>query len=273
MKKMMIYVCVLLLSIGFAYAEPISNPDSIDAHDNETVEISPNLKLIPSTKHEANAELYYTINAHYPQITGNNLSAQATHFNEMIIKTITEEIQQFKASVQRDLLHMKTLPEDIRKNTLDIDYDIDVIYPHQHQIISVRFNIEGMQAGRPHPFHRHRVINYDLKHGKELTLMALFKRHSQYLSLFSKYARTKLNKELQDKWLIANGTAPVSKNFTIWNLETEGVLITFAEYQVAPYVDGAPEVRIPYSALKNVAAADSPILVCINNVAQCERQN
>jgi hypothetical protein len=137
----------------------------------------------------------------------------------------------------------------------------------------VRFNIEGMQAGRPHPFHRHRVINFDLKHGKALTLIALFKPHSPYLTLFSKYAREKLNKELQDKWLITDGTAPIAKNYMIWNLESEGVLITFAEYQVAPYVDGAPEVRIPYAALKNVAATNSPILACINNISQCEHRN
>ncbi len=54
--------------------------------------------------------------------------------------------------------------------------------------------------------------------------------------------------------MIANGTAPDLKNYQVWNLESDGILITFDEYQVAHYAYGPQEVHIQFDVLKSVMA-------------------
>jgi hypothetical protein len=77
--------------------------------------------------------------------------------------------------------------------------------------------------------------------------------------MFATFSHKKLSDTLQDKWMISEGTKPEANNFRNWNLEEDGILITFEEYQVAPYVYGAQEVEIPYSVLKSYLSANAPI--------------
>lgn len=232
--------------------------------------INQNLKIIPTTGHEEDQQLHYTINVSFPQISGANLPASAQQFNHIVLSMVAKSVQQFKNYVKSDVPHMQTLPESVRHNSLNVDYDIDVVKPAKHSLISVRISIEGMQAGRAHPYHLHQVLNYDLDQGKVLTLNDLFKSRADYLNVFAKYSSNDLNKALHDKFMIAGGTAPNVKNYSLWNLEPEGVLITFDEYQVAPYVAGVQEVEIPYDHLKNIISPKASIVPCVNNSDSCK---
>ncbi len=267
MKKYQYILFVILLCSSYVFAGPSQLPLAEDA---QAVYITSDLKLIPNAEHTEDQQLRYAINAYYPQITGENLPASAQQFNKLIYSMVTDAIQQFKNYVKADMPHMETLPADMRHNTLNIDYDIDVIHPAQNQLVSVRLTIEGMQAGRAHPYHYRRVLNYDLGTGKALALKELFKPNTDYLKIFAKYANKKLNTTLQEKWMIADGTAPKPQNYKNWNPQADGLLITFDEYQVAPYAAGTQEVEIPYSELKKIISPKSPISTCVNNPKNCE---
>jgi hypothetical protein len=259
MKKSLLLITLLLLvNCTLANSTPTVTP-STDT-ENEAVIIDSHLKVISKTENEENQLLNYTLDATYPQITGAPLSATAQIFNQKINKIVTTEVAQFKNSVQRDLPHMQTLPQDVRHNTLKIDYDVDVIHPDQLSLVSVRLNIEGMQAGRAHPFHIYRVLNFDLTHGKELALSDLFKPKTNYLHALSKYSSEKLNASLKDKWMIASGAKANSANYKNWNIQADSILITFDEYQVAPYTNGPQEVEIPFSELKNIFSPQALII-------------
>lgn len=243
---------------------PITDLDPLV--DDETLMINDQLKVIPKTDHDEDATLHYTIDATYPQIAGNNLSPEAQQFNQTITHMISEQINQFKNNIKLDAVHMNTLANNLQRNTFSIDYDIDIIKPDANlSIVSVRLSMEGMQAGRPHPFHAHQVLNFDLTHGKTLTLNDLFKKNAAYLPLIAKYSTNTLNKKLQDKWLIADGTKADPKNFKNWNLQEDSILITFDEYQVAPYVDGPQEVEIPLAELKQFFASNAPVMAEFKN--------
>lgn len=292
MKKLSLLAALTLLITHFAFAESsqatalnsddnttqsvpveaINVPDVEDVNtspmtdidsttESESILIDGRYKAVPKTDHDENTEYHYTIDVTYPQITGNNLSPAAQQFNQTISKMVAEQVDQFKNNVKLDAAHMKTLPEEVRNNSFKIDYDIDVIKPDtQVSIVSVRLSIEGMQAGRPHPFHAHQVLNFDLTHGKALALNDLFKKNSKYLTAIATYSSAKLNQNLQDKWLIADGTKADAKNYKNWNLQNDSLLITFDEYQVAPYVDGPQEVEIPLAELSKMLAMDAPVL-------------
>lgn len=238
-------------------------PAAAELSQSEQLEISPELALIPKAHHESSNDLFYTIDVEYPQISGENLSANTQLFNQTINKLVAETVEQFKAYVKKDLSHIQTLPDMVRQNNLHVDYDVDVIKPGTQTIVSVRLAIEGMQAGRAHPYHYHKVVNFNLTTGKVLTLNDLFKPHSSYLNFLAKQASQKLNEKLEDKWMIDQGTAPRDKNFQLWNLQGDGILLTFDEYQVAPYSAGAQEVEVPYELLKTFLANNSPMAACV----------
>jgi hypothetical protein len=266
MKKMILLLACSLFLATLAFADPA--PAVAPLAESEAIIINSHLKVISKTQHEENQSLYYTMDATYPQITGKHLSDAAQQFNQQVNKKVNDEIQQFKDSVKRDTLHRETLPESVRYNNLKIDYDIDIIHPDQLSLISVRLNIEGMQAGRAHPFHLHRVLNFDLTHGKELALSDLFKPKTRYLTALAKYSNTKLNASLQDKWMITKGAQPRMQNYKNWNIQADSILITFDEYQVAPYSEGPQEVEVPFSELQTLFSPQAMIISRANNAAK-----
>ncbi|MHB1949686.1 MAG: RsiV family protein [Gammaproteobacteria bacterium] len=270
MKKL-IYLLFLLLAtpITFAAEVPVASATQETSAINEAILISDDWKIVPKVDKEESSESSYTIKATYPQIEGENLSIQAQEFNKLISNLANQEVQQFKKYVAADMPHMQTLPAEIRNNSLQTEYDIDVVKPGTKTLISVRLTVEGMQAGRAHPYHVHHVLNFDLTTGKVLTLNDLFKAKTKYLNVIANIATKKLNEKLTDKWMIAEGTKPLAKNFKNWNLENDGILITFDEYQVAPYVNGAQEVEISYADLKNILSPQSVIYTCVKNPNSC----
>lgn len=264
-KKLTFSLMLLLISnpIFAEWGTQTPGPES------ESVAITDQLKIVPKTIHDANQELHYKIDVNYPQIVGSDLPASAQLFNKAASDMANEEVQQFKKYVIADMPHMQTLPDDVKHNSLSIDYDIAVVKPANQTDISVRYSYEGSQAGRAHPYHKYSVLNFDLTNGKVLELADLFKPKANFLKFMASYASEKLTAKLEDKWMITEGTKPIAKNFKHWNLESDGILITFPEYQVAPYVYGAQEISIPYEKMKDIIAPDAPLFSCAQNTKGC----
>jgi hypothetical protein len=251
MKKLTLLSLFFYSTLSLAALNPNSS-NSTPYHEFEAVSLSQTEKVIPKKQHEEDPAMHYEIDVIYPQIVGAELTPSAEIFNQQVHTLIATEIQQFKNSVKRDIPHMQTLPAEARHYSFKIDYDLDVVHPLS--LVSVRLSLESSHAGRAHPYRAHRVFNYDLANNKELVLSDLFKPKSNYLQVLSEYSHKKLDETVgeKDKWMIAEGAKPLLKNFKNWNIAADSILITFDEYQVAPYTYGPQEVEIPFSELKNV---------------------
>lgn len=261
----------LLIILALALWAPVVLADAnrqVLSSEYEAVAINSDFRLVPKTEVERDSSLKYSVKAIYPQINGNNLSKEAQQFNGLVMNIVNNEVKQFKNGVKLDVPHLKNLPEEVKNNTFKMDYDIDVIHSNGMELISVRFNIEGMRAGRAHPYHVHQVLNYDLTNGKQLALSDLFKPNSNYLRVFSKYSYKKLNATVQpqDKWMITEGAKAEANNFKNWNIESDAILITFDEYQVAPYLYGPQEVEIPFSVLTSMLSTKAEIIASTKNL-------
>ncbi len=270
MKKIIIFALSFFMFLHISVAA--SAKDATETQLSDTIFVTDQLKLVPKFIHEEDHKLHYKIDVSYPTLNGDNLTPTAIQFNEAMTDIVSKEIARFKKYVLADIPHLQNLPEDLKHNTLSIDYDTDVIKPSDTPLISVRITVEGMQAGRAHPYHSNITINYDLASGKTISLDSLFKPNSKYLHVLSAYCKKKLEEKLSDKWMIAEGTKPLEKNFKLWNIESDSLIITFDEYQVAPYVDGVQEVEIPYSELKDIIAPTAPIATCVTDPKSCTAQ-
>lgn len=194
-------------------------------------------------------------------------------FNRITRDIIQQEVLAFKNQVNKTQKFQNNLPSSRIKNDFYIDYDTSVIKSNKNHIISLRFSMQGYNAGMAHPYHYHRVLNYDLEEKQVIELSDLFLPDSNYLDVLSNYTRGVLSTRLTNKEMVNKGTEATAENFKNWNIKPNGLLITFEEYQVAPYVNGAQTVLVPYSVLKRVISNHSPIAWCVNHKRGCRSNN
>jgi len=207
---------------------------------------------------ENNQRPLYEISIDYPEVT-NSLAPHSTKDVNNVIQTfVKNSVQPFKEKMHLDNDDLKDFPPEMRKNYLHMTYTAAIVKPHLDTIISIRSRAETLFLGQDIPKHYLAVLNYDMTHGKILTLSSLFKPDSSYLEILSDYCKEKLTKRLTSgmPWMAWNmtGLAPLPENFQYWNVQPNGLTITFDESQLSPYSTTAQTVTIPYGVLKNVLA-------------------
>lgn len=210
----------------------------------------------------------------YSEAQNENINESVVEFNELISEILTKKIDQFKTEVVQNQPKDKTLSAAALKNDLYTDFAASYIQSGKLPIISIRFNFQGNIAGQTRAYHHHDTLNFDLQNQEELELADLFKADSDYLAVIAAYTKTVLNKrQFSNKNLVEQGTAPTVDNFKHWNIKPNGILFTFDENQVAPYIDGAQTVLVPYNVVSELISEDSPIAGCVKHKTRCSQSN
>lgn len=133
------------------------------------------------------------------------------------------------------------------------------VYQGKHDILSLLFETDSYFGGA-HPNRLHESINYDLTAGKILTFQDIFIPGSNFLDFLSLYSKQELsNRPGLLSEMISAGAAATPENYKNWNITPFGLLITFEEYQVGPYVAGVQQVLIPYRELAVFIDPDGPL--------------
>ena len=75
---------------------------------------------------------------------------------------------------------------------------------------------------------------------------------SEYLAVLSKYASEILSNEYGDGFF-KEGSDTNPENWNHWYVDEQGnLVILFGAYQVAAYVNGEPEITIPFSEIQTI---------------------
>lgn len=249
-----------------ASADDIVKDDSRVFHIYEGVDLVSTLKI-------SYGKPRIVIKSVYPQLASDTDEDSISLFNDLSLQIVKDEIAKFTAQVKERAPYQKNMPKNKLSNNLYIDYATSYVKSKNNHIISIRFSIQGFIAGMAHPYHYHRVLNYNVDTKQEIQLNDLFVPGSDYLNVLSHYTRAKLSRRLDNQDMVNKGTEPSAENFAIWNIKPNGLLITFDEYQVAPYVYGAQTVLVPFTALKKIIAPDSFIADCIKHPGRCRNNN
>ena len=126
-------------------------------------------------------------------------------------------------------------------------------------IWSIKLDFSFYSDGAAHPGLYSLTVNYDLAQGKELALGDLFLPNSNYLEAISNYCIAELSKQPFFDSAFQEGAQPTLENYRNWNITKDGLMITFDEYQVAPYAAGPQTVVVPYSTLQTVINPQGPL--------------
>jgi len=216
-----------------------------------SVPLSQQVTLISSPFNETNQTPPYTITSQTPQLAGSN-DPRVQAFNQRLTEIVTKEVDMFRQSFLQN-----TLPP-----VTEIGSSLDVTYTLASQIAevwSIKLDFSFYADGAAHPGLYSLTVNYDLAQGRELALGDLFLPNSNYLEAISNTCITELSKQPFFEGPFRDGAQPTPENYRNWNIAQTGLMITFDEYQVAPYAAGPQAVIVPYGELQAVIDPQGPL--------------
>lgn len=184
----------------------------------------------------------YTLKAVTPILQG-SIDPRVEKFNQAVAERVQQAVDQFK----KDLANQPVTPISAG-SYFDLTYKL--ISPPGN-LLSLQLHIEGYSDGAAHPYHIISSYNYDLEKGQEVSLDQLFLHGVNYLQTISDYCAAELNTRNIGFEMFSDGAKPTPENYAVWNVSANGLIVTFNEYQVAPYAAGPQEVTIPFEKLKD----------------------
>lgn len=202
---------------------------------------------------------YYEITAKYPSSAG--LTATAGAKEDALAVSSMKFFAEQEAARFKDTNVSSLTAEDIRIQGLggDRQYALDIAYKAYRSPVAVSY-VYLMYANTmgAHPNTYYRTFVFDAKTGEGLHLDDLFSPTADYLGVLSVLSREKLAVQMEkaggvapDADMLDAGTTPDADNFQNFYLEGADLVLIFPPYQVAPYVYGTQEVRIPRAELGN----------------------
>jgi hypothetical protein len=185
----------------------------------------------------------FKITTQTPSLTGSD-DPRVQNFNAEMIALVNKAIADFK----QNLAELTVTPV-IAGSSFDVRY---TLLSPPGNIYSLKFEMEGYISGSAHPYHLSQTVNYNLEQGKDIALIDLFLPNSDYLGVMATYCAAQLSsRNIGFDSGFTEGAGPTPQNYRNWNITANGLLITFDEYQVAPYVAGPQTVTVPYSELRS----------------------
>lgn len=253
MKKVMFIIILILLGIiGFLL---FRKGNSVKTSQTETPsksevkeEPQPIVSKKPILKGEEKKFIkegtdYMDINVEYPKFDNEKVSAKILDF-------INAEIAEFK--INNDISKMSQADKDfIFQNKVKYTFNTEYKVYEADTISSVVFDISDYTGGA-HGGLVVKSLNFD-QSGETLSIGDLFKSESQYLTKLSQLSKDKLKEAVGENgtW-IADGTKPVTDNFRTFYIKGSSLYIIFQPYQVAPWVNGTPEINISKDELGDI---------------------
>lgn len=272
MMKLLRFVLFLItISTSLAIIPVFADEDS-GLEDSMTFHVYDDIDLVSTLKFEYGRPKI-VIKSVYPQLASETDHDGVAQFNDIALQIVNDEIAQFRNRVKDSADAQKKIPKDKIANNLYIDYNTSFIRAKKNHILSIRFTVQGIISGNGKPYHTHRVLNYNLDTNQNLTLSDLFLPGSNYLDALSNYTRGVLNRRLHNDGRIPDGTSSSPDNFANWNIKSNGIVITFDTGKVASNTNGTQTVLVPYAAVSDLLAPDSPISDCIKHASRCKSSN
>lgn len=247
-----LFSVVAACSTSAQIATPTPTPTA--APDQPPLSSKVSMSFISSS--EGGTSPKYSITVQTPRLVGSD-DKRVLEFNQRVNDLVQGEINYFRENI---LAQMTSTPI-----TSGSFFDAGYILVYQRgDLWSLKFNFNGYADGAAHPYHYSMTLNYDLEQGRELSLGDLFAEDTDYLKALSRYCIAELSqRDIGFFGGFERGAEPTPDNYRNWNIAADGLIITFDEYQVAPYAAGPQTVTVPYSELKPLINQQGPLVVVL----------
>ncbi len=243
--------CTSLFGISPSRVPTIAPPSATPAPTDTAIPLYQQVALNSVPWHDDDTQaIGYTIAAQVPTLVGSS-DPRVLAFNAEMKTIVDAAVATFK----QNAANIPLTPAST-ESTFDLHYNL--LSPAGN-IFSLKFDIQTYYTGAAHPGDISQTANYDLQAGKNLQLADLFIPGSDYLGALSNYCIAQLKTRDIDFQSFELGATPTLQNYRNWNITANGLMITFDEYQVAPYAAGPQTVVIPYSVLAPIVQPNGPL--------------
>lgn len=188
----------------------------------------------------------YTIQTDVPVLQG--VYSHRDEFNLRLSGWVQQRTEAFK----KNLANWTPVP-DMPGSSFTLSY---LTFPYNARFASIQLIEDTYLAGAAHPSHQITSLVYDIETAQDVTLEQLFLPDSEYLQVIAEYCKAELSKREIGYDDQQHGADPTPENYAVWNLSSEGLVITFNEYQVAAYAAGPQKVTVPWGVLKAILSDD-----------------
>jgi len=248
------FVSALMLCLQACGTPPVSATATPPPAVPEATTIPLNQQVILTSisfREEGQAPAY-TIASQTPKLSGSE-DARVQEFNKQVAMLIQSEIEYFRKNI------LTQMPDNSSSASSSFNTQYTLVF-QGGALWSLKFDFAGYAAGAAYPYHYSSALNYDLEQGRKLALSELFPKDSNYLDAISRYCIAELSRrDIGFYGGFQQGAEPKPDNYRNWNITASGLLITFDEYQVAPFAVGAQSVTIPYRELNTLINSKSPL--------------
>lgn len=230
-------VSAYIANINYGETLQVSNLNVSDQFKKLSVAINQDEYVMQKKEEETD---YYTISVYYP-LTKYKI------VNSKINEVITQYVNTLKSSIDDQAKNLIT--ESGYKYFLDIRFNT---YNYLDYITYVS-HISTFTGGA-HPNSYYYTITYNKDKMELVTIDNLIKKNKSLLVDLSEYTYNSLtnNQKIKDIGaldMVKDGTKPTIENFKNLALTSDGIIIFFENYQVAPYVAGEFAVTVPYDKI------------------------
>jgi hypothetical protein len=230
---------------------PPTPPHAPTATSAPSISHQVTLMTVPfQEEHSGDAFPSYKITSQTPQLTGSD-DPRVRALNQRLNQLVADEVDLFRQGFRQ-------LPITPLSNGSWLEAEYTLV-SRMGDLWSFKFDFLFYSDTAAHPGLNTISINYDLAQGRELTLGDLFLPNSNYLEVISNYCVAELSWQTYSDSFWLEGANPTPENYRNWNITPEGVVITFGEYQVAPYASGPQTVIVPYRELQAITNPDGPL--------------
>jgi hypothetical protein len=229
-------------------------PSSIPPTETSAPLISQQVTLVSQSSEETNQTPPFTVEVQTPQLAGSD-DPRVTAFNQRLNDLVTKEVEMWRTSFLEN-----TFPTVTNGSFLEV---APTLISQVGDLWSFKFDFHFYSDGAAHPGTYSITLNYDLAQGKELALSELFLPSSNYLESIANYCKAELGKQPFFDGPFSEGANPTPENYRNWNITTNGLMVTFDEYQVAPYAAGPQVVQIPIDQVQSVIDPNGPLKVIL----------
>ena len=192
---------------------------------------------------------YLTIDVKIPQINGLNnkesekvINKKILDFTNMWIEDVKEIANEYYGTPNNII---PTFPYELTSK---------YIIKSQNKVLS--FYIEYYQfTGGAHGIITRVPYNIDIKTGEELLLKNLFTGGDEYKKIINKEIEKQMA-ENPDIYFSGKDGFNGIKEKQQYFLEGNNIVVYFGQYEIAPYITGIPEFRIPIKLFKNTIKYD-----------------
>ncbi|GAB4462454.1 MAG: DUF3298 and DUF4163 domain-containing protein [Anaerolineales bacterium] len=251
-----LFASLLALACNVTFTFGIPTPTLPPAPVNPTATAAPlsaqvTLVSVPFIETNLGGEFPpYTLTASTPQLLGSD-DPRVKALNQRLSTLVQKEVDSWRQNFQQ-------LPVTPLSNGSSLEATFTL--PGQiGDLWSFKFDFSFYSDGAAHPGLYSLTLTYDLASGRELALSDLFLPTSNYLEAISAYCITELSKQPFFEGPFTEGAQPALENYRNWNITPQGLMITFDEYQVAPYAAGPQTVVVPFAELSGILAPGGPL--------------